>query len=316
MTFYVPPPPFVGGSQPLAPHLLSPSLESVPANNPPFQNVSRAAVALVAAAITWQAPDPQPQQRRTQIVAILGAAPANNPPFSPGYNQPAYMAALWAWQPPDPAVGRPPLGVPQGLQPVPFYRPWLNPTLATWAPPDPWPQQHINLSPALTSVAVNMPPIPRSPALPGVVAAWRPPDPWPQQKINLAPAVLAVRVDSPPPRSAPNGILAAWTPPPPPIQIRLGIVGVLPPPRVDTPPGGFRPWLSALIGSWQPPDPTPRQHRTSFTPSAAAPSPPPPPPIPGPPPESHARPALVVPADRRALMVSRDVPRVLIVPTD
>ena len=217
--FYNPPPPFVGGAQPLAPKVSVPDALS-PVVGP---QLSGRAIALFATVMAlWAAPDPlpfmggrQPLQARTLPPALLDV-PVNNPPFSsrrvpvamwsvsevrpqswkalspgiPGQsvdNPPALRAALdlaTAWR--DPSLpllsSRYVIQASIEVAAQPTITAWLGTVLQSWQPVDLRFDRLRQLPPAVTAVAVNDPPFStRNPWLPGVLVQWRPVDPQPWQ---------------------------------------------------------------------------------------------------------------------------------------
>jgi hypothetical protein len=138
--FYQPPPPFMGGSQPHAPRELTPSLEDVPANDPPFI-YGGPVVDLQQIAYQTQ-PDPwvyvffggwqpfQPGRLNVTTIAVVG----NNPPFT---------------------YGGPLIGI-QELAYLAQPDPWVYTFKGTAHGRQPYGQNQLN--PSITAVAVNNPP--------------------------------------------------------------------------------------------------------------------------------------------------------------
>ena len=135
--YRIPPPPFVGGWQPLAPGTLPPSDLAVAVNDPPFTGSARPAVHL-AILRAWIPPPPQPPVR-WKLVPIEAVG---NPPFG---RRDWLSGTLQAWQPGPPAPQQPwklnPVfeAVPEDQPPF-GQRDGLPGIVAAWrpAPPLPW----------------------------------------------------------------------------------------------------------------------------------------------------------------------------------
>ena len=93
--YYPPPPPFIGGTQPLAPRKLPPSETAVPENAPPFTGSARPIAAMAKVWISWIPPPPEPQTPWKLAPSIL-AVPEDNPPFG---LRSWLGAVLQTWQP-------------------------------------------------------------------------------------------------------------------------------------------------------------------------------------------------------------------------
>lgn len=108
--FRPPPQPFVGGWQPLAPHVLPASITAVPADDPPFAHLGRASPAFWKVLDLWQ-PDPGTPWRgfvTTRNVPQYESIITEDPPFGSRW---AWQHILVAWQPgpprPEPIRARP-----------------------------------------------------------------------------------------------------------------------------------------------------------------------------------------------------------------
>lgn len=157
--FYQPPPPFVGGRQPLEPRKLPPSIEAVPVNTPPFSHRGRTPQYQSLAA--WAAqPDPyqfgqlgasQPFAPRRLNPSII-AVPVNPPPISYPERTPQLNAEKINFLP-DPTL----FYFHGGRQP--FEPAKLNPSI-TAVPVNPPPTSHPERTAQLNAERVNFLPDP------------------------------------------------------------------------------------------------------------------------------------------------------------
>ena len=241
--YYQPPPPFIGGTQPLASRKLPPSETAVPVNDPPFTGSARQNAALAEILVSWVPPPPAPQAPWKLAPSIL-AVPENDPPF--GLR--SWLGAVQqAWQPtPVVILGASKL-VPAEL-PVAFTfdpRRWLNVVLRTWDPI--LGQLPIGkLSPSILSVPEDAPPLSGRAWLATVLRAWDPvlgPMLRPPQFVSE----LIAAANPPFTRAWLTTVLRAWEPSLDP-WITLGKQIV----SVDDPPFGSRAWLSRVLSAWQP----------------------------------------------------------------
>lgn len=275
--YYQPPPPFVGGFQPDAPHL-GVSSELATERPPPFSHTGRWASQLPSIQ-AWIPPDPSPfvgawqPLARRQLAPSISAVPVSNPPFAPDYNQQTYWNALVGWTP------------------QPFQLPAVNKLVQTTSVSNsqpynrlqdsafPWLQQQ-QIAPQSTKYLVQPAYVATGPWssdfsgdfggdqpnvlykwLPAAWTSWIPPSPLP----ILTKQLLQVTTPSNPPFGPDYGqpqtwtILAAWTPPPPapwqrpPLQQQ----------SVDNPSfGGYapsQPEYLTVLSAWTPPPPAPWQ---------------------------------------------------------
>lgn len=230
--YYQPPGPHVGGRQPYAPGNLSPTVEAVQVDDPPFAERSQPPSAW------WEVVVPL-QLRR--FVPQVSVAAADNPPFG---RQQFFYSAAWPatyWQPqmPDklpPSVLHVPEDNPPFARRLPaFHQAWWE----TYAP------QHIYESSPGTFSTVDNPPFgPRGQSY----SAWLTAYVAPQLPDKLPPSVLHVPVDDPPRSRAGtpwSPVPTAWAEPVFNLQRRFVVQGVV----VGSAPFS-QAWLN-VIRSWQ-----------------------------------------------------------------
>jgi hypothetical protein len=216
--------------QPILSAAISPSILSVPVNNPPVGGREQNTILLawrVTDAPVQQAARPVPQ---TGIIA--GSAPLL-PLWLPGL--------LSAWQQADqvPQIAR---FVPQGAPPtfIPASPAWIPSVLSAWVPAPSQPIVGSGPSPALLAIVPGLPP--RLPAFQAILAAWQQVDPPLALRRPFDPS-FAVPVNNPPFARLPGvlqSILSTWAPADP-----SPIIGGHPNPsvlavRVDKPPPGIQ----------------------------------------------------------------------------
>lgn len=232
--FYNPPPPFVGGAQPHAPHALNPSAEAVAVNNPPPTHPGRIPVMAETIAL-WQPPDPNPMLGGRQpleprkLSPQLTAVVVNDPPYTHPGRIPVTAEIVALSQPPDP---NPMIGGRQPLEPR-------------------------KLNPQLIAVRVDQPPIPiPESVLLAVDAAWRS-DPVPTQVVQrIVTGAVAGSQVIPTPENAFAVIDAAWRQEPAPLLPRKNAPGI-PGSSVDAPPIPVPENLFAVIDAAWRQDPAP-----------------------------------------------------------
>lgn len=254
--FYPPPPPFMGGRQPLESRELPPSFLSAPPDDPPRLNGTRSAAVIAVIAAAWQPAAPQPQAARYVPVAV-SATPENNPPF--GLKQPIWPI-IHSWQPTPVPPWRErwatryvaAIAITGVVSDPPFsYR--VRPDLSNSWNPDSGVQQPVrNVAATIVADLVNDPPFNHSGRLDLILDQWQP-DPSPQKQPWRH---VPVSVDDPPfglPGTNLRTILDAWTPPAPLpwpgwiLQLDAKSVEVSDPPFSHP---GRNPMMT-IIGMWQ-----------------------------------------------------------------
>ena len=173
--YRLPPSPFVGGRQPLAPKDLNSSAEAVEVNDPPSRSN---ATLLVAILIAWQPVSipPQPQRFTPQVAAEVRV------PYQ------AHPEILIGWMYPEYSLPQLPRKLPVYVTAIdnpPFTSRTTLPALIAWTPPPPQPWFGYKLNPALEAVEVNDPPFTSRTNLPSIISSWIPPQPQPQLNIKL-----------------------------------------------------------------------------------------------------------------------------------
>lgn len=176
--FYNPPPPFMGATQPHGGRELSPSLEAVPEDNPPFKNAGRLAItgaiiALCQPAPAWAFMGGRQMLAPRTLPPSITAQSVSDPPFGhEGRWEPTH-AIIRAWQPPDPS---PFMGRRQGLEPR-------------------------KLPPSISAVPENDPPFGHEGSFVGthpIIWSWHVPGPAPTQRPRYVPLTAVSVADDPP----------------------------------------------------------------------------------------------------------------------
>lgn len=146
--YRIPPSPFVGGWQPLAPRKLPPSDLAVQVDDPPFTGSARPSVQLATILQAWIPPPPQPQVA-WKLNPALEAVPDDQPPPT-------------SWR-------------------------WLSTVLFAWQPGPPQPQVAWRVSPAILAVPADSPPFGQHLWLSGTLQMWQPLPPPPQRGLQVVP---------------------------------------------------------------------------------------------------------------------------------
>lgn len=263
--FRHPPPPFIGGRQPLAPAELPPSLSAVAEDAPPFAHRLRTVATLAAIVGMWQ---PSllglPQSTRPSVVpSLVAVAAADDPPFSARTTRPTILRS-WEPAPPQPQtawkLSPSLLAVP--VDDPPFSaRTSLPGILRSWEPGSPQPQVAWKLSASLLDSPVDDPPIlgsSRVSLLATTNAHWQPGPPRPWFGWAVHPSIAAVAEHDPPFGQRTTRALQAWHGPiVVPERVRQ-IAATLVDAVVNDPPfGARRPTLTVILDAWRPPPPHP-----------------------------------------------------------
>lgn len=230
--YYQPPPPNIGGQQPLTPEPLIPQSGPTP-SNPIFGAVSLAAT-LVAAWTATAAPLPQ---TAPQLIppAIIGPPPARLP-FD--------VLQSWAVLPPVPPTSHllnPPISGPTPqAPPISGGASVGEAVLVQWLPPPPYPPQAVNLDPPIAGPAPQNPPFRGGARAPDATfVQWIPPPPNPPQAVNLDPPIAGPAPQNPPfatGAAIPEAVLVGWLPPPPQPLVAINLDPPIAGPTPQNPP--------------------------------------------------------------------------------
>lgn len=250
--YYPPPPPFIGGQQPLdkGRKLVQPFIP----DNPPFGQFARNQPAeYMTCVLAWQPGPPLPQWNRKLVQPYF----PDNPPFGhlPRVQPGEYFSIMAAWTPGPPLpqwnlkIVQP--GVAAQVDNPPFRQLDLSYVIRQWQPGPPLPTLGEKL---LQPFFPDNPPTRQLDLSYIIIRQWQPGPPLPTLGEKLVQSGVAPQVDDPPfAQRHPLGELVAWQPalllPQRPAIIAPLIGQVVTP---DNPPFGQRLWLATIVRLWQP----------------------------------------------------------------